>query len=154
MSNKDKYVDIVIDYTEGDWFEYFTSHIDQQTEEIIYDKPIPSVRVLIRSAAPFIEEGLKKQRTKTQMVLNEKSKKMERVQFFEDRPFEKMIEETDDMYDYSILDFEGFRNKKTGEIIKCTRENKIALRHNEIFKRFFERCQQVLNGSVEEAAKN
>jgi len=154
MAGKDKYVDIDIAYTEGDWFQYFTSRIDDKTEDIIYDDPVPHARVLIRSAAPFIEERLKKQKSRTEFVLNPKTRKMERVPYFEDRPFDKLIEETDDMYDYAILNFEGFRNKKTGEVIECTRENKIALRHNEMFKRFFERCQQILNGSVEESAKN
>lgn len=151
---EDNFVDIGIDLSEGEWFQYFTSHIDQESEEIVYDEPIPYARVLIRSAAPFIEERVKKQKRQTEWVLNKKSRGMERVSFIEDQPFEKLIQETDDMYDYAILDLEGFRNKKTGEIIECTRENKIALRHNEMFRRFFEKCQQILNGDLEESSKN
>lgn len=154
MGTKDKYVDIAIDYTEGEWFQYFTSHIDTKTEDVVYDEPVPYARVLIRSVSPFIEERIKKQKSKTEFVLNPKSKKMERVPYVEEQPFETAIKETDDMYDYAILNFEGFRNKKTGETLKCTRENKIALRHNEIFKRFFERCQEILNGNLEGSVKN
>lgn len=154
MDGEDKFIEIDIDFTEGEWFQYFTSQVDPETEKIVYDEPVPHARVLIRSAAPFIEKSLKDQKSKTEFVLNPKKKNMERVQYFEERPFEKIIEETDDMYDYAILDFEGFRNKKSGEVIECTRENKIALRHNEMFKRFFERCQQKLNGNIEESSKN
>lgn len=150
---EESFVDIDMDQ-EGDWFQYFTSKVDEKTGDIIYGEPLPYARVKIRSVSPFLEDSLKKQKRKTEFVLNPGSRSMERVPYLEEKPFEKQIQETDDMYDYAILDFEGFRDKKTKQEIECTRENKIALRHNEMFRRFFERCQQILNGNLEESAKN
>lgn len=148
------YVDINLDYSEGEWFEYFTSHIDQKTGDVVYGESTPNARVKIRSTAPFLEERLKKQKRTEKIVHNPKTRSMERVPYFQEPTTEEMMRETDDMYDYAVMDLEGFRNKKTAETIECTRENKIALRHNQVFRRFFERCQQILHGDSEEAAKN
>ncbi len=147
-------VDIGLDVSEGEWFQYFGSHIDQGSGDIMYHKPVEYARAKIRSTAPFLEERLKKQKRKADNVLNPKSKQMEKVTFFVEQPFEILMAETDDMYDYAIMELEGFRNKKTADPIACTRENKIALRRNEVFKRYFERCQQVLHGDVELEEKN
>lgn len=154
LQDEVKFIDIDIDQSTGQWFEFFGSSINQATGEIVYEKPSGVARVQMRSTAPFMEERLKKQKRKFDLALNPKTRQMERVPYFEEQPFEQLIAETDDMYDYAILALEGFRNKKTGKPIDCTRENKIALRRNEVFRRFFEYCQQVLHGSVEAIEKN
>lgn len=161
--NKDKaqpqqkegaFLDINLDLTEGEWFAFFPSRVEISTGEVIYGEPVEGVQAKIRSTAPFLEERLKRQTRKHQNVLNPKTRSMERVPYFEEQPFEELQAETDDMYDYAIIDLEGFRDSKSKQMLKCTRDNKIALRRVELFRRYFERCQQVLHGNVEQEAKN
>ena len=150
----DEGVVLNLDTSEGEWFDFFTSHIDQNTGDVIYHDPNPAAKALIRSAAPFIEEQVKRRKRKTEHVYNPKTRGMERVTGFEDPTVDQMMKEADDIYDYAIIDLKGFKDRKAGKIITATRENKIALRRNEIFRRFFERCQQILNGSAEAIEKN
>lgn len=150
----DEGVSLNLDTSEGEWFEFFTSYIDQNSGEIVYHDPNPAAKALVRSAAPFIEEQIKKRKRKTEHVYNPKTRGMERVTGFEDPSVDDMMKEADEVYVYSIMDLKGFKDRKAGKVIACNRENKIALRRNEIFRRFFERCQQILNGSAEAIEKN
>jgi len=143
-----------LDVSEGEWFDYFGSHMDQNTGEVIYHEPNPAAKALIRSAAPFVEEQVKKRKRKTEHVYNPKTRGMERVTGFEDPTVDQMMKEADDIFDYAIMEFKGFNDRKTGKPIPCNRNSKVALRKNEVFRRFFERCQQILNGSAEEIEKN
>ena len=149
---------IDLDVSEGEWFPFFGSHIDQSTGDIVYHDPEPDARVQIRSTAPFIELKLKNRKRCTENVFNPKTRGMERVTYFKEQTVEELMAELDEMYDYAITGVEGFKDKRTGDVIKCTKENKALLRHNEVFNRFFERCQQMLHGSVikekEDAEKN
>ena len=147
-------VTLSLDTSEGEWFDFFTSYVDQNSGEIVYHDPNPAAKALIRSAAPFIEEQVKKRKRKTEHIYNPKTRSMERVTGFEDPSVDQMMKEADDVFDYSIIDFQGFKDRKTGKMIACNRENKTALRRNQVFQRFFERCQQILNGSAEAIEKN
>lgn len=154
FESMDEGVILNLDMSEGEWFDFFGSHVDQNTGEVVYHDPNPAAKALMRSAAPFIEEQVKKRKRKTEHVYNPKTRGMERVTGFDDPTVEQMMQEADDVFDYAIMDLKGFRDRKTGDVIKCTRGNKVALRRNEIFRRYFERCQQILNGAAEAIEKN
>jgi len=139
---------------EGEWFDFFGSHIDQNTGETVYHAPSPAAKALIRNASAFIEAQMKKRKRKVENVLNPKTRQMERVSGFEEISVEQVLQEADELYDYAIMDLRGFKDRKTGSVIQCNREKKIALRRNELFRRYFERCQQILNGSAEVIEKN
>jgi len=150
----DSGIELTLNMSEGEWFDFFGSHVDQNTGEVVYHEPNPAAKALIRSAAPFVEEQLKKRKRRTEHVFNPKTRSMDRVTSFDDPSVEAVMKEADDVFDYAIVDLKGFKDRKTGKFIICNRENKVALRRNEIFRRYFERCQQILNGSAEAIEKN
>lgn len=147
-------ISLTLDTSDGEWFDFCASHVDQNSGEIVYHDPNPAAKAKIRSAAPYVEEQLKKRKRKTENVYNPKTRGMDRVTGFVDPTVEEMMKEADDIFDYAIMDLKGFKDRKNGHVITCNRANKIALRRNEIFRRFFEHCQQILNGSAEAIEKN
>lgn len=142
----------------GEWFPFFSSRIDPVTGEPIYEDPTGDARAQIRSIAPFFEERVGKRNRDIEHVYNPKTRAMERISFFKDQSPGEMRAEREDAYDYAITGLENFKDSKTGKVITCTRENKIALMKVPVFDRYFARCQQLLASSgvkeKEEAAKN
>jgi deoxyadenosine/deoxycytidine kinase len=147
-----------LDSTQGEWFTFFTSHIDLNTGEIVYDDPISDARVQIRSIVPFFEERISKRKRAVEHIFNPKSKAMERLTYFEDLTYEQARVEQEDTWDYAITGIENFKDSKTGELITNTRENKIKLMKNPMFDRFIARCLQIISNSgakiKEETEKN
>jgi hypothetical protein len=140
-------VDFNLDATEGEWFQFFGSHIDLNTGEIVYEDPMSDARVQIRNWRPFINERIEKRKKSFEHVLNSKTRTMERISYYPDLSPAEIKTEKEDTYDYSITGIENFKDSKTGEVIICTRENKIKLMNNPVFDRFFARCQQILDSS-------
>ena len=142
-----------LDETQGDWFEFFESHIDQKTGEPIYDDPIPGAgQVCIRDSREFWQDRLAKRKKKHTFVLNPTTRAMERVEYYEETP-EEDRKTREDSFDYVISDFKDFydANKKP---IECTRENKLKLIAIPVFDRFVARCivlQQEAKGKHAEA---
>jgi hypothetical protein len=136
-----------INSTEGEWFPFFSSHIDPVTGEPIYEEPQTDARVQIRSIAPFIEEKMAKRKRIAEHVYNPKTRAMERVSYYPDQTPDEIRAERDDLWDYAITGIEGFKDSKTGEIITCSRENKLKLMKVPVFDRFVARCQQLLASS-------
>ena len=136
---------------QGEWFQWFSSHIDEATGDIVYDDPSPDARVKIRSMAPFIEERVSTRKRQYEHVVNPKTKQMERIPYYKDLSFDELKKEREDTWDYIIQGLEGFVDKKTRKEITLTRENKIKLMKLPIFDRFIARCLQMLSSSgVEE----
>ena len=59
-----------LDASSGEWFNFFSSHIDQVTGEPVYEEPVKDARVQIRSIAPFIEERMAKRKKAIEHVYN------------------------------------------------------------------------------------
>ena len=72
---------------------------------------------------------------------------MERIEYYPEMSAEEIKQEQYDTYDWTIQDFKGFMDKRTGKSIPCTRENKIKLMKVPVFDRFIARCQQLLSES-------
>ena len=149
---------INLDATQGEWFPFQNSKIDSVTGEPIFDDPDSSAKVQIRSMAPFFEERIAKRKMIVERVFNPKTRQMDRDRHPEDLTFAEAQAERDDAFDFAITGIEGFKDAKTGKMIDCTRENKLALMKVPVFDRFFARCQQLLSSSgvkqAEEAEKN
>lgn len=143
---------------EGEWFQFFTSRIDPNTGDTIYDPPASDARARIRSIVPFVEERAAKRQRVFEHVYNPKTRAMERIGFYSDLSPEQAKAEREDMIDYTITGLENFKDSATGKEIACTRENKILLMRNPVFDRFVARCWQLLGASriaaKEEAEKN
>jgi hypothetical protein len=143
---------------QGEWFQFFTSRLDPNTGEVIYDPPTGDARAQIRSLAPFFEERAGKRKKAVEHVYNPKTRAMERIPYFEEQTLEEIKAEREDAYDYAITGLENFKDSKTGTVITCTRGNKVALMKVPVFDRYFARCQQLLASSgvkkAEEEPKN
>jgi len=131
---------------EGEWFWYQTSYFDQNTEDWVFDKPRQS-KVKVRRIQPFIQKRLQNRKRVVEHVLNPKTRSMERISYFKEQTPEEAQKETDDTWDYAIVDFVGFKNMRTKKIIECTRANKLKLITDPVFNRFIARCFRILDGS-------
>jgi hypothetical protein len=142
-----------INAAQGEWFNFFSSHIDPVTGEPVYEEPAKDARVQIRSMASFFEERLASRKRVVEHIYNPKTRQMERISYYPDLSAEDSKAEREDLYDFTIQGIEGFKDSKTGKVIDCTRENKIALMKVPVFDRFVARCQQLLASSGVEVEK-
>lgn len=143
---------------EGEWFPYQDSHFDQESGELIFEEPSSAARVRIRSIKTILQERFNKRKKVAEHVYNPNTKAMERISYYKDQSPEEVKKDRDDTWDYAITGLEGFKNKKTGEVIECTRENKLKLMTLPAFDRFVGRCLNILEGAEvkrkEEVEKN
>lgn len=136
---------------DGTWFKWQESHFDSKKGEFVFDPPTSDARVKIRGMTEFFQKRLADRKRVREIVLNPKTRQMEAVSYVKDMTPEQEKKEREDGYDHMIVDFENFKNKKTGEVIECNRENKIALMKAPSFDRFVARCLRILGGvEVEE----
>ena len=146
---------IIFDFkeTEGDWFDFFESHVDLENERIIYDEPEQGTgRACFRSTMPFILAAQEKRKKKHEYVLNTKSKAMDRVVYFEELSAEEQKQFNNDMYDYAITGLERFFDAEEN-VLECTRENKLKLAKVPVFDRFMARCVEIQwNGLIKQKA--
>uniref|UniRef100_A0A6M3IRH4 Uncharacterized protein n=1 Tax=viral metagenome TaxID=1070528 RepID=A0A6M3IRH4_9ZZZZ len=140
-------IEIDLDSTEeGEWFFYQDSHFDQEIGDWIFDEP-QKAKVRIRRIQSFLQEKLQNRKRIAEHVLNPKTRAMERISYFKEQSIDEARREIDDVWDYAITGLEGFKNKKTGQIIECTRENKLKLIKIPAFDRFVAHCFRILEGS-------
>ena len=138
----------------GEWFFYQNSRFDQKSSEWVFDEPEKDAKVRIRSMRALVQEKLAKREKVAEHVLNPKTRAMERISYYKEQPVDQAQKEADDIWDYVITGIEGFKNKATGEIIACTRENKLKLMKIPAFDRFIGRCLRILEGAEEQVEKN
>jgi len=143
-----------IESDEGVWFDYQESHFDKDKGEFVFDPPNSDASIKVRRIGKFIADSMANRKQKEKIVLNTHSKKMERITYYEDESPEYIQKGIEDAYDYAITALKGFKNKKTGEVIECTRENKLALMKIPAFDRFLARCFRVLGDLEEEDEGN
>ena len=132
----------------GDWFPFRMSVIDQNTGEIVWDnEPLEGHRVQIRSMRQFFDERITKRERITEWKINPKTKVNEKHTNFKELSIEEIKAEMDDAYDYAIVGLEGFKDKATRKPLECVREVKLMLMGYDFFERFFNDCQQILDVS-------
>jgi len=141
---------------EGEWFPYQNSYLDKETEEWIFEEPAPKARVRVRSPYPFLQERYLARKKAVEHVLNTKTRSMERIEYFKDLTPKEIKKEADDTWDYIITGLEFFKVK--GEVLECTKENKLKLKKSPPFDRFVNKCLKVLEGEkrerIEKTEKN
>jgi hypothetical protein len=142
-----------LENSKGEWFTFRMSHIDPNTGETVWGEPMEGVRVQIRSMKPFFEERISKRERITEWKINPKSRANEKHTNFKELTLAEVKAERDDAFDYAIVGFEGFKDKKTRQVVACTRENKLALMTKDFFDRFIADCQQQLDSSGVELEK-
>jgi hypothetical protein len=135
---------------EGTWFQYQESRFDQEKGKFVFDPPNSDAKVQVRRADKLQVEQIAKRKRVREIVLNPKTRRMESVSYIADATVEEEQKEIDDLFDYAITGLEGFKNKRTGEVIECNRKNKIALMKVPAFDRFLGRCFRILGGIEEE----
>lgn len=143
----------------GEWFSYQNSHLDQEKEEWIFEKPVSDkVRVRVRLLFPYLKERANKRKKTAEHILNPKTRQMERITYYEELTPEETQKEIDNTWDYAITGLEGFKDKKTGKVLECTKETKLKLMQVPSFDRFIGHCLKILEGSEakqrEESEKN
>jgi len=143
-----------LEKTDGDWFDFFESTIDLATGEIKYDDPKPGTgKACLRSARKLILEQTSKRKKTSEIVLNPKSRTMERIEYYKSQSAEEAQKDADDRIDYMITDLKDFFDGKK-KPIECTRENKILLAKVPVFDRFLARCMELqLNASAVQTEK-
>jgi hypothetical protein len=129
---------------QGSWFQYFVSRFDSAAGKIVYDPPAGDARVKIRSTIPFWEERAAKRKRVAEFALNPTTRAMERISYLKDQTPEELKTEREDAFDYAILEWENFIDRKTKEPIPCTRENKIKASRNIEFSLFLNECLRIL----------
>ena len=134
-----------IDASQGEWFQFFTSRVDPDAGEIVYDDPVQDAKVQIRSMGPFFEERLVARKKVVEWRVNPKTKANERHSYYPELSYEEIRAEREDAWDYAITGLEGFQDAKTKEVLKCDRETKLKLMKNPVFDRFFAKCLQTLS---------
>lgn len=139
---------------DGEWFQFFGSHIDEKTGKIVYHEPEQDAKVRLRRPDPIFEKQLSERKKIFEFVLNPNSRSMERVGYFPDQTYEQKKRENEDAWDFMITGLDGFKDKGSGEEIECNRDNKIALMKIPVFDRFIARCLILMGDSGAESEKN
>jgi hypothetical protein len=145
MSSNELFFDLNVG-KDGEWFPFQISRTDSSTGKVIWDDPVPNVKVKIRSWKPFFEERLVTRKREVEHVPNTMTRHMDRNTYIPEPTIEEAMAERDDAYDYAITGFENLKDKNK-QLIACTRENKIGLMKNPVFERFFVKCQETLDSA-------
>jgi hypothetical protein len=134
----------LFDPSEGIYFPYQKSTVDEETGEIKWGETIEGSKFLIRSIAPFIEDKLKQSDSNRvrEFVHNKSTNKMELIEYTPEKTFSEQAEDTNQMYIWAIVSWEGIGS--SGQLLEVTDENKIRLSKNLEFQRFFDKCQKEL----------
>jgi hypothetical protein len=98
-----------LEESQGDWFDFFESHVDLSTGDIIYDNPKPDTgSICFRPTRPFILERMSKRKKDSKFVLNPRTRGMERVEFDKTLTPEEAQIEQDDLVDFAITGIKKF----------------------------------------------
>lgn len=118
----------------GTWFQFRESTVDPATKEPVFKEAVKGAgEILLRSVTPFIRKQIMSADVQTKPVVNQFTRRMEFAAV--ERTAEQKQKDSDDMWDYAIVDWKGFLDGK-GKPIPCTRENKLAMMDVDRFVRF------------------
>jgi hypothetical protein len=138
---------------DGVWFPFFYSRIDPDTMDVEYDDPIEDgPRMKIRNPVDFFQDRSQNRKTKSEFILNKKSRSMEKVVSEIELSAKEKKAENEEFADYVIMDVEGF--KLNGKTMGNTKADKIAAMKLPLVNMFVNKCVQDLQSqsAVEEKA--
>jgi hypothetical protein len=132
----------------GTWFPFQESTVDPLTQDPIFDEAEKGAgEILLRSSTPFIRKQAAGQEIQTKPVMNSLTRRMEFAPVDRRTPEQKQ-QEQDDMWDYVIVDWKGFKDAN-GKEIPCTRENKLLLMDVDRFIRFVGHALKIIDQYTE-----
>jgi hypothetical protein len=139
----------------GEFFPFFGSKINTDGTIEYLDPEKDAGKVCIRIVdAETLEKIQAQTRTKkSQFVLNTESRKMEKVDYYEQTP-EQIKKERQMIFDSAVISWE--ENKffdEDGQEIVCNPENKIKMMNDPQFARFVGECFRRITGAKAEAEK-
>lgn len=128
----------------GEWFPFFGSEITPGGETNYLDPEPGAGRVCLRiaDADTLTQIHAQTRKRKSEFVLNPQTRKMERVNYF-DQSADQEEKEREMIWDHAIVDWENILDAN-GAPIPCTLENKLKLLSIPVFARFIGRCLQLL----------
>lgn len=149
----------LFDNKEGEAFQFCESSIDTKTGDVIFEEPEPNAGTFyIRSMGRKLEELQSKQKKRVEHVLNPKTRKMDRIVYFEDLTPEEDEANSAELWDHVITGWDDKVLDGKGRKIPISKENKMRLMEIPAFDRFVGRCLRHLsNANVkhdEELEKN
>lgn len=144
----------VIDFAkeDGTWFTFFVSTIKDDGTVEYNDPEEGSGRVCLRSIGSFVEDYFKDRKTRSEFVLNTKTRAMERVEYTLDQTSAERKKYHADLWDYAIVAWENFIDAK-GKEIECTPENKAKMMKLPMFDRFVSRCLKIMADDAVKSAE-
>lgn len=142
-----------LDASDGVWFNYLKSTVDEKTGEITFGEPSPDAKVKLRLMQPFFEERILTRKKESAFVVNTLTRAMDRVTWPAELTTAEAIKENEDAWDYAIMEITGFKNKKSGDLVECTKGNKVKLSKIPEFNRFATKCFKTLDASTIEEEK-
>jgi len=135
----------------GEWFPFFESDIQPNGDIKYLDPEKDAAKVKLRMADPDVLDIIQKEtggKREVEHVLNPKTRKMERIEFYTQTPDQKK-REREMTWDHAIMDWEDkppFLNNDQSPIAR-TAENKLKLMAIPVFGRFVGRCMELLSGT-------
>jgi len=139
--------------TEGEWFPFRMSTINPDTGETIWGEESSEAKVKIRSWKKFFEDLFANRERIVEWKVHPKSKANQKHENLKELTPEETIRQKIDAVDYAILEWEGFKDKKSKKIIKCTKDTKNAMMGLDFFDRFFTECQVTIDSKKIESEK-
>lgn len=135
-----------IEANDGVWFPFFTSAIDPVTGDTKYDDPLPdAAEFRIRTTKKFYDDRILKRKRESQMVINPKTRQMEKVTSFKEQTVEEILEERADAIDYAITGIKNaFWDKERKVPVQCNKADKNKLNDISVFSRFLTRVWQII----------
>jgi|GEM_PF-1264025 len=147
-----------LDVELGHRFQFFSSTLDPFTNEPVFDEPAGDGYFTLRSMQPFFESQNGKRKKVAEIVFNPKIRAMERITYLPELSEEESRDQMEAAWDWAIVDFEGFKDKATKQVIPVTRENKVKMTKNPVIQRFLSKCFKTIDEesvvAEEKQAKN
>ena len=140
--------------SEGVWFRFFESEVGDNGEMTYLEPKEDAGEVCIRAMDADVMKDIKSKTSKLveKIVLNTKSKAMERIQYEEQTPDQKE-QESEMVWDYVIQDWRGILDKNGNEI-PCTSLNKrLIMKKSLQFVWFAARCLHLVTRTNVEKAE-
>jgi len=149
----------LFDNPDGEAFQFCESTIDTKTGDVVFDDPKPDAGTFyIRQIGEKLEQLQSKQKKKVEHVLNPKTRKMDRIVYFEDLSPEEYAANSAELWDHVIAGWDDKVLDGEGKEIPITKKNKMRLMSIPSVDRFVGRCLRELSDSQvkhgEELEKN
>ena len=136
--------------TEGEWFPFRMSTVDD-TGETIWGEESTEAKVKIRSWKKFFEDAFANRERVVEWKVHPKSRANQKHENLKEMTPEETIQQKADAVDYAILEWKGFKDKKSKKTIECNKETKNAMMGLDFFDRFFTECQTTIDSTKIEA---